>query len=65
MNERVTFSMKEIKRLYVMQQIAEKQMTGEFLGVLESGAWNPRLKRWKRGSLEGTYLPHGDQRSGK
>jgi hypothetical protein len=38
---------------------------GEFLGVLESGAWNPRLKRWKRGSLEGTYLPHGDQRSRK
>jgi transposase len=37
MNERVTFSMKEIKRLYVMQQIAEKQMTGpqgaELLGI--------------------------------
>ena len=37
MNERVTFSMKEIKRLYVMQRIAEKQMTGpqgaELLGI--------------------------------
>src|SRR3989304_1130011 len=28
MNKRVTFSMNEIKRLYVMQQIADHQLTG-------------------------------------
>ena len=28
MNERVTLNMKEIKRIYVMQQVAEQKMTG-------------------------------------